>query len=170
MDLTIFFDPLDEYPFGPMDDPTVWYAFVDMNTEMLPNWKSAHFALIGVCEARGSAGNQGCSRGPNEIRKKLYRLKRGTHQYRVADLGNLRNGVTREETLLRLREVGEELLRNNVIPIILGGSHDLDYGQFQAYQGLEKLISVLNVDATIDMHQLYPARGSPALRTLPVPA
>lgn len=160
MDLTIFFDPMDEYPFGPMNDPTVWYAFVDMNTEMMPDWQKAHFAILGVAEARGSANNQGCVKGPDEIRKKLYRLKRGTHTYRIADLGNLRHGVTREETLLRLREVGEELLRHNVIPIILGGSHDLDYGQFQAYQGLEKLVSVLNVDATLDMHQLNPIYAS----------
>jgi formiminoglutamase len=44
-----------------------------------------------------------------------------------------------------------------VIPIILGGSHDLDYGQYQAYQGLEKLVSVLNVDATVDLHVHNPA-------------
>jgi len=160
MDLTIFFDPLDEYPFGAMDDPSVWYAMVDMNTEMMPQWKNAHFALVGVGESRGSAHNQSCAKAPNEIRKKLYRLKRGSFQYRVADLGNLRHGVSLEETQLRLREVCEVLIRHNVIPIILGGSHDLDYGQYQAYQGLEKLVSVLNVDATVDMHVRNPALKS----------
>jgi formiminoglutamase len=38
-----------------------------------------------------------------------------------------------------------------VLPVILGGSHDYDYGQFQAYENLDKLVSVLNVDAFFDM-------------------
>ncbi|MBC7921178.1 MAG: formimidoylglutamase [Ferruginibacter sp.] len=160
MDLTIFFDSLDEDLFGPMHDPSVWYAFVDIHTGRMPNWKNAHFALVGVGEGRGSANNAGCAKAPDEIRKRLYRLKRGAHSYRVADLGNLRPGITVEETQLRLREVGEVLLRNHVIPVILGGSHDLDYGQFRAYQGLEKLVSVLVVDATLDLHPRHAVHAS----------
>lgn len=160
MDLTIFFDPMDEYPYGAMDDPSVWYTLVDMNTELMPNWKNAHFAIMGVCEDRGTPDNKGTAKAPDEIRKKLYRLKKGPHSYRIVDLGNLRNGVTVEETHLRVREVCETLLRNKVIPIILGGSHDIDYGQYQAYEELEKTISVLNVDATLDMFFSDPSRLS----------
>jgi len=50
-----------------------------------------------------------------------------------------------------VKEVGQILIDHNVLPIIIGGSHDIDYGQYQAYEGLEKLISVLNVDAFLDM-------------------
>jgi formiminoglutamase len=45
------------------------------------------------------------------------------------------------------------LLEKNILPIILGGSQDLDLAQFKAYEDLEKLITVLNVDAYLDMEE-----------------
>ena len=35
----------------------------------------------------------------------------------------------------------------------MGGSQDLDYGQYKAYQGMDKLISLLNIDAFLDMEE-----------------
>jgi formiminoglutamase len=43
------------------------------------------------------------------------------------------------------------LLESNVLPVILGGTHDLDYGQYCGYESLEKLVSFVNVDAFIDL-------------------
>jgi formiminoglutamase len=37
------------------------------------------------------------------------------------------------------------------LPIIIGGTHDLDYGQFAAYETMEKLVSLLNIDAFVDL-------------------
>jgi formiminoglutamase len=49
------------------------------------------------------------------------------------------------------------LLENNVLPIIVGGSHDLDFGQYTAYEQLDKLVSFLNIDALLDLEQDEPA-------------
>jgi formiminoglutamase len=68
-------------------------------------------------------------------------------------LGNLRNGVDLEDTYKRIQDVGEYLMSNNVLPIFLGGSQDLDIGQYKSYEGLDKLISVLNIDAFLDMEE-----------------
>lgn len=89
--------------------------------------------------------------GPDEIRKKLYQLKKGTGAYRVVDLGNLNPGHDLDETYVRISEVCRMLLENNVLPVVLGGSQDLDYGQYSAYETLEKLVSFLNVDAFLDL-------------------
>ena len=43
------------------------------------------------------------------------------------------------------------LLESNVLPIILGGPQDLDYGQYKGYEEMEKLVSLLNVDAFLDL-------------------
>lgn len=43
------------------------------------------------------------------------------------------------------------LLESNVLPLILGGTHDLDYGQYRGYEEMEKLVSLLNVDAFLDL-------------------
>jgi len=119
----------------------------------MPSYKDADIALIGLTENRGSANNEGVSKAPEEIRKMLYKLKKGYGNYKIVDLGNLRNGVNFEETCSRIREVCQTLINNNVLPVLFGGSHGLDYGQYQSYDGLEKLVTVLNVDAFVDMEE-----------------
>jgi len=61
---------------------------------------------------------------------------------------------------VRLSEVCRMLLESNVMPIILGGSHDLDYGQYRGYEDLQKLISFLNIDAFLDLEDSKEASPS----------
>lgn len=119
----------------------------------MPEYKSADMVLIGLEENRGTSTNPGVSKGANAVREKLYRLQKGTGAYKIVDLGNLRNGVDLEETYKRIREVCAVLIQKNILPVLIGGSHDLDYGQFWAYEDMDKLISVLNVDAFLDMEE-----------------
>lgn len=161
MDLKIFFDRLDEHHFSSINHPFSIYKQISVHTEDLPSWKDADIAIIGLTEVRGTSNNKGAENGALEIRKALYDLKKGNGSYKVIDLGNLRNGMNLEDTYFRIREVCQFLIENNVLPLLIGGSHDLDYGQFLSYQGLDKLISVLNVDAFLDMdgeHQNEPSK------------
>ena len=98
--------------------------------------------------------NFGSAKGPDEIRKKLYQLKKGTGIYNIVDLGNLNTGIDLEETYVRVSEVCRMLLEANVLPVIIGGTHDVDYGQYRGYQDLEKLVSLLNVDAFLDLEDV----------------
>lgn len=151
MDLTIFFSPVDESIYTDISSPTSFYKSIRAFTEKMPDYRGSHIAIIGVKESRGNAVNEGTSDGPDEIRRKLYQLKKGTGNYRIVDLGNLNPGHDLDETYVRLSEVCRILLENNVLPLIIGGSHDLDYGQYAAYENLEKLVSFLNVDAMLDL-------------------
>ncbi len=153
MDLKIFFSPLDEELFAGIRSTNSFFKNIKVNIEAMPDFKGMDIAIIGIEEERGTLDNKGVARGANEIRKKLYSLKKGTGKYKIADLGNLRNGVDLSETTGRLTEVCQVLIQNNVLPIIIGGSHDLDYGQYQAYEGMEKLVSFLNIDAFLDMEE-----------------
>src|SRR5690606_29294469 len=90
---------------------------------------------------------------PHEVRIKLYHHKTGTGTYRIVDLGNLNPGIDLEETYVRISEVCRILLENNVLPIIIGGTHDLDYGQYTGYETMDKLVSFLNVDAFLDLDE-----------------
>ena len=69
----------------------------------------------------------------------------------MADLGNLQPGSDAEQTQGRVREVCEFLLGQNIIPVLIGGNHELALGQYLAYETAEKLVSVMNVDAFLDM-------------------
>lgn len=151
MNLRIFFDTVKE-PLDASYEPSSLIQFIKVYDEEFPDWQQADIAIIGIVEERGTTNNQGIEKGADEIRKKLYGLKKGTGDYRIVDLGNLRCGVSLQESHLRLKEVCELLLQNKVLPLIIGGSHDMDIGQFLAYECTNNLISILNVDAFVDMY------------------
>lgn len=151
MDLTILFSPVDEAIYTEISSSSSFFKNINAFTEKMPDIRNAHIALFGVKEERGTHLNKGTATAPDEVRKKLYNLKKGSGAYRIIDLGNLNTGHDLDETYVRISEVCRILLENNVLPIILGGTHDLDYGQFAAYETLEKLVSLVNIDACLDL-------------------
>ena len=108
-------------------------------------------AIVGLTENRGTKVNLGSSEAALAIRRKFYALKKSSTSYRIADLGNLRNGESYEDTIARLKEVVEHLMAAKVLPLIIGGTHDLAMGQYLAYESKAEEISVLNVDAKLDV-------------------
>src|SRR5882672_1872051 len=155
MDLTILFSPLDESLYAASYPGNSFFKNIKVYGEKMPDYKQAHMALFGVSEERGTQNNSGCAQAPDEIRKKLYPLKKGNGAYNIIDLGNLNPGIDLEESYVRLSEICRILLENNVLPIIIGGSHDMDYGQYWAYEGFDKLVSLLNVDAFLDLEDKH---------------
>ena len=160
MDLNLFFSQVDESLFDDISPISAVSKSININSSKIPELKGHDLALVGITENRGNEKNSGVTTAANEIRRKFYRLKRGNGSYNIIDLGNLNNGVTLEETYGRLKEVCEFLIGQGILPVILGGSHDISLGQFYGYEGLEKLISVLNVDAMLDLEESGPANSS----------
>jgi formiminoglutamase len=157
MDLNLFFDSirLDTTAFP----QTSFFASVYAHTDMMPSIEGMHLALIGLRESRGgSQPSEGYAQGADGVRRQLYALKKGQGTFKVVDLGNFRNGPTAEDTILRLREVCHHLLSNQVVPILIGGTHDLDLGQYFAYEPENRLLNVLGVDNTFD----FDDDGSPS--------
>lgn len=151
MNLAIFFEPLRDFPDTYLTDSKSVGTAISTFTNTFPDWRTADMAIIGINEYRG-AGLQNSSLHPaNVVREKLYALKKGAGTYKLADLGNLLPGITLEDTYLRLKEIVEVLISGNTVPIIIGGSHDLDFGQFLGYENLEKAINLVTIDSAIDM-------------------
>ncbi|NVO84869.1 formimidoylglutamase [Hymenobacter terrestris] len=152
MNLAIFFDPLPEELVPAGAPATVLAGAISAFTGgTFPDWRAADLALIGLDEWRGSAAGEPAGHGANAVRGQLYQLQKSSSPCRLADLGNLRPGLTLEDTYQRLREIIAALLEQGTVAILLGGSHDLDYGQFLAYETLERAISFATVDARVDM-------------------
>src|SRR5688572_965134 len=151
MDLTILFSPIDDSVYSDITSPSSFYKNIRIFGDKMPPYKDAHIAIIGIKEARGTTVNQGAAQGPDEIRKKLYNLKKGNGSYRIVDLGNLNPGIDLDETYVRISEVCRMLLEDNVLPVIIGGTHDLDFGQYCGYETMNKLVSLLNIDAFLDL-------------------
>src|SRR6478736_4398295 len=159
MDLTILFSPIDESIYTASYPANSFFKNISAYGDKMPEYKNAQIAIFGIAEGRGTDTNKGSANGPDEIRKKLYALKRGTGKYNIVDLGNLKTGIDLDETYVRISEVCRMLLENNVLPILLGGTHDLDYGQYCGYETMNKLVSLLNIDAFLDLED---KRESPA--------
>jgi formiminoglutamase len=119
MDLTILFSPIDESIYQKTYAPNSIFKSIRVFGDKMPDYKGAHIAIFGVKEERGTKTNTGSAKGPDEIRKKLYNLKKGTGAYRIVDLGNLNAGIDLDETYVRISEVCRILLENNVLAVDL---------------------------------------------------
>ncbi len=147
MNLKLFFSPYAVpkiYPANSLGDSITSQTSEDFDIAKMD------IAIVGITENRGTTA-EGVNMAANKVREKLYTLKRGSASYRITDLGNLNNGPELEESQARLREVCEFLMTYNVIPLIVGGSQEMVLGQYRAYEAQERLISVMNVDARLDM-------------------
>lgn len=148
MDLKLFFDPINldvaKFP-GSSFAPSVY-----INDGHMPDHEDMHIALIGLIEHRGGMASQGYEKAADAVREQLYGLKKGSGTFKVVDLGNFRNGPEWEDTILRLKEVMGYLLDKNILPILIGGTHDLDWGQYLGYESTGKLLTVLGIDNTFD--------------------
>jgi formiminoglutamase len=152
MDLSLFFHPVEESLIESITDVNAFGKCIRHNQGIISELSSLDVALIGITEHRGVSGAEGVVGAPEHIRKKLYKLKKGTGNYeRIMDLGDLKNGEVFTDTYDRLKEVCFMLLDANVLPVLIGGTHDLDLGQYRGYDGLDKLITVLNIDARLDI-------------------
>jgi len=151
MNLAIFFDPVSDSVLSVNPSAAEWQSNIRIFHESFPALENIDIAIVGVPESRGTLTNQPVEEGPDAVRSVLYKLKKGSGLYRIADLGNLRSGATYEDTLLRLKEVCQGLMELNIVPVIVGGSHDLDIGQYMAFESLDRAISLVAVDSRIDM-------------------
>lgn len=116
-----------------------------------PDISTYQVALIGVEENRLSPANPMPPGGPDLIRQHLYRLQSGNFRLNIADLGNIKQGHTPEDTYAALTSVMAELLENNVVPVVLGGSQDLTYSCYKAFEQLRRIINIVAVDREFDL-------------------
>lgn len=153
MDIKLFFDPVPESLLDEVSGSNSFGASIYHYGYKNASLKGMHVALIGLEDYRGVESEEMSAGASLEIRRKLYKLKRGYGDLKIIDLGTLRNGVSAEETAFRMKEVGQFLISGNVLPLFFGGTHDLDFGQYTAYESFDKLVGFINVDAFLDFRE-----------------
>ncbi|MBN1183306.1 MAG: formimidoylglutamase [Bacteroidales bacterium] len=109
-----------------------------------------HVAIIGIPEER-NAISSGSRLAPDPIREKLYQLTSVKGALNIYDFGNLKTGNSINDTYFAIRDVVSELIEKNIVPVIIGGSQDLTYGMFLAYEFLKRKINLITFDARIDL-------------------
>lgn len=149
-DLSIYFSPITDDFFSPDDsENSLSHAVEIFVGKSFPDWKKAQIALIGVKEERGNVNNTGAAQAPDAVRAELYKLYKDFDTKNIVDLGNILPGDTTDDTWYALRDVVFELNKKDVVPIILGGSQDITYANYLAYEKLEQTINMLTIDAQL---------------------
>jgi arginase family enzyme len=132
-------------------DQTLGYHISIHSTQNgIPDLEGIKIAILGVEEGRNSIDNEDTGQGINEIRKQLYKLFPGNWITKIADLGNIQQGNTVEDTYFAVSDLLSNLLKQNIIPIIIGGGQDLTYANYRAYDSLEQTVNVVSIDNKFD--------------------
>jgi arginase family enzyme len=118
--------------------------------EEFPDMNNIDIALIVVPENRGSI-NHVESSSYLEFRKSFYNLFKGNWKLRISDFGDLKAGNELKDTYFALNDVVSYLLSQSVFPLVLGGSQDLVYPVYQAYESFTKGVNLLCVDSRFDL-------------------
>jgi formiminoglutamase len=116
-----------------------------------PDLENIQLAIVGVEEDRRAVNNEGCGLAADYVRENLYRLFQGNYSAKIADLGNIKKGNSIEDSYFALTDVLSQLLKKNIVPIVIGGGQDLTYCNYLSYQKMEQTINIVSVDASFDI-------------------
>ena len=136
MDISTYFEPVDmavvDYhseQFHPMLGDDIMAHTPEAG---FPSLDGVRLALVGVPEDRA------CLAKPHE-------------DIRLADLGNLVCGATPRDTYFAVIEAFQQLLEQGVTIIVLGGSDDIVFPIYKAYEVLGRVINICSVDARFNL-------------------
>jgi len=117
----------------------------------IPDLEGVSVAIIGVLENRNDINYIGEEFQLNEVRKSFYSLFPGSWNTTIADLGDINRGEAVEDTYFALKTTISILIQKKIIPIILGGSQDLTYAMYRAYDNIMPMVNIVNVDSRFDL-------------------
>lgn len=117
--------------------------------EDFPDLNKIKIAILGVLDNRGDK-NQNTNVELFSIRKELYGLFPGNWDASIADFGDIVAGNSINDTYFALKQVISNLLKRKIIPIVIGGTQDLTYPLYRAYDNLEQMVNLVSVDCKFD--------------------
>jgi len=117
----------------------------------IPDLENIDIAIVGVTENRLDQDQDENFLNFNNIRRSFYGLFPGNWNLKLADLGDIQKGETVEDTYFALQTMISALIKKKIVPVILGGSQDLIYAQYRAYDRLEQMVNLVNIDSRFDL-------------------
>lgn len=153
MDLNGYFDPvsLDRPEFEYLENQEAFSHHISVHTPDQPirELDRHQVAIMGVRED-SQAFIKGSKDAPDEVRSKLYQLRKINRNLNIYDLGNVKITGSVNDSYFAIRDVLLELKDREIITLILGGSQDLSQGVFMALEKQDGLHQVLTIDSMLD--------------------
>jgi arginase family enzyme len=153
VDLNDYFNPVSiEAPeFEHLSGQGSFPHNITIHTESHPVKEPGKYriALLGVPDGRNSP-NAGSLKGPDIVRAQLYKLARIPGRSKIIDLGNMKQGVSFNDTIAGLCDVLTFLTEQNIFPVITGGSSALIPAIDKALSARKLKYTLTSVDPRID--------------------
>lgn len=155
MEISMFLEPVSEKCFAETTRPgkNTLGETIDIyrNEDNFPDLENVQLALLGIKEERGAVDNRGCGDGIDYIRKSLYQLFNHWEDLKIVDLGDVRTGNEISDTYYAVNQVLTELMKNHIVPIIIGASQDMTYPMYQVYEPTGRLVNMAAIDPLFDI-------------------
>ena len=147
-----------------------WHQEIEVaHIEDINSKKNINIALVGyVCDegVRRNKGRIGARKGPKSIRNKLGKLPIHHADKKIIDFGDVICLDTYlEDCQKALSKTINKLIKHNVLPIAIGGGHDIAYANFNGIKDAIKNISknkigIINFDAHFDLRAVETVANS----------
>lgn len=124
---------------------------IHSSKEGMPDMEGVNIAIIGVRENRGDIDLLEEPIDFSAIRKSFYYLFPGNWDTVIADLGDIDAGESVNDTFFAVRQITEALVKKQIIPVFLGGTQDLTYAIYRAYDKLDQMVNLVNVDSRFNL-------------------
>lgn len=108
-------------------------------------------AIVGCREVRRAQNPDFTGTDIESIKSAFYSLYPGHWSFKIIDLGIIEPGAEVEDTYFALRTLTEECLKKQTLLICLGGSQDLNYPIYRAFDSLGAMVNVVNMDSRFDI-------------------
>ena len=149
-DISIYFEPVSiegvVFEEGSLGESNSIY------TNSFPELKKGDIAFFYVPEYRGVISEKELKGKRDSFRYHFANLYPSFNwKKNIADLGNIKPGKTIEDTYFAVSNVVAELVKHEVVPIIIGGGQDLTYAQFKGYEKLEQTVNLVSIDNQFDL-------------------
>jgi formiminoglutamase len=159
LNLTDFLDPINKSTLSYdqlYQDGQIGKIISTYESEF-PDLQQTDIVLVGCNEYRGSGSNNKQSTA-DAIRRQFYQLYYWHPDLKLADIGDIKNGASLQDSYAAIRTVVKELLQLKKTVLLIGGSHDISLAQYEAYTLQKQVIEISCVDALINIDINSPLR------------
>ncbi len=148
-DLDLFFQPVESFDL--LNETCLGHQIIAYAEEDFPVLKKNGVAIFYVPEYRNGELNHN-GKSDTRFRTRFYNLFEGLGwKFPIYDLGTLIPGESIQDTYFALANVVSELVKNDIVPIVVGGSADLTFGLYKGYEKLEQLINICSIDSHLNI-------------------
>lgn len=148
-DLSIYFE--NQVVHGEFKHGHLGASIVEVDAAFYQDPPSNGIAVIFIPVYDHLYQNQSAKDWVADFRLSFYQLFGGDWKTPLFDLGIINPGQTINDTYLALKEVVSELIKNNLFPLIVGGSQELTFPIYQAFEKLEQTVNLLTIDPSFDL-------------------